>query len=71
MLHSPQRYLEGCLKTFGSGGGNSVRSGSGEHVANEFDGLAHHIGEARSKARVFKRPNGSSQRCQVFRCHAR
>jgi hypothetical protein len=32
-----------------SGGGcrNSVRSGSGEHVSNEFYGLTHHIGEAR------------------------
>jgi hypothetical protein len=57
-LHSPQRYLEGCLKTFGSGGRNSVRSGSGKHVSNEFDGLTHHIGEARSKTWMFKRSNG-------------
>jgi hypothetical protein len=70
MLHSPQRYLEGHLKTLGGGGRNSVRSGSGEHVSNEFDGLAHHIGEARSKTRMFKRQNGSSQHCQVFRRHA-
>ncbi len=69
-LHSPRRYLEGCLKTFASGGGNNVRSGSGKHLSNEFHGLAHYIGEARSKARVFKRPNGSSQRRQVFRCHS-
>jgi hypothetical protein len=35
----------------------SVRSGGGEHVANELDGLTHHIGEARSKTRMFERPN--------------
>jgi hypothetical protein len=62
-LHSPQRYFEGCLKTFGSGGGDNLRSGSGKRVSNEFDGLANHIGETRSNARVFKRPNGFSQRC--------
>jgi hypothetical protein len=32
---------------------------------------AAHIGEARSKTRMFERPNGSSQRGQVFRCHPR
>ena len=69
-MHSPQRYLESCLETFGSGGRNNLRSGSGKHVSNEFDGLAHHIGEACSKAWVFKRPNGSSQCYQVFRGHA-
>src|SRR6266849_4749716 len=67
-LHGPQRYLEGDLETFGGGCRNSVRSGRGEHVSNEFDGLTHHIGEPRSKTRMFKRLNGSSQRCQVFRC---
>ena len=71
MLYSPQRYLEGHLKTLGGRGRNSVRSGSGEHISNKFDGLTHHIGEARSKTRMFQRLNGSSQRCQVFRCHAR
>jgi len=70
-LHSPQRYLEGHFKTLGGGSRNGVRSGGGEHVANELDGLTHHIGEARSKTRMFERPNGSSQRCQVFRCHPR
>lgn len=69
-LHSPQRYLEGQLKRFGSSGGNGVRSGSGEHVSNEFDRLTHHIGEARSQTRMFKQLNGSSQRRKVFQCHA-
>jgi hypothetical protein len=31
-------------------------------VSNEFYGLTHHIGEARSKIRMFKRLNGSLQR---------
>ena len=67
-LHSAQRYLEGYLKTFGGSCRNSVRSGSGEHVSNEFDGLTHHISQARSKIRMFKRLNGSSQR-PGLRCH--
>src|ERR1700730_15569416 len=67
MLYSPQRYLEGHLKTLGGRGRNSVRSGSGEHVSNKFDGLTHHIGEARSKTPMFQRLNGSSQRCQVVK----
>ena len=53
-LHGPQRYLEGDLKTSGGGGRNSAPGGGGEHVSNEFDGLTHHIGEARSKTRMFK-----------------
>src|SRR5713101_3500209 len=69
-LHRPQCYLEGDLETFGGSCRNRERSGSGEHVSDEFDGLTHHIGEPRSKTRMFKRLNGSSQRCQVFRCHA-
>ena len=51
MPHSPQRYLEGHLKTLGGGGRNSVRSGGREHIANELDGFTHHIGETRSKTR--------------------
>jgi hypothetical protein len=47
-----------------------VRSGSGEDVSNKFYWLTHHNGEARCKTRMFKRLNGSSQRCQVFRIHA-
>jgi hypothetical protein len=62
-MHSPQRHLEGRLKAFGGGVGNSAPSGSWEHVSNEFDGLTHYIGEARGKTWMFKRPNGSSQRC--------
>ena len=51
-LHSPQRYLEGYLKTLGGGGRNNVRGRSGERVSNEFDGPTHHIGDTRSKARM-------------------
>ncbi len=39
-------------------------------MSNEFDGLTHHIAEARSKTRMFKGLNGFSQHCQVCRCHA-
>ncbi len=62
-LHSPQRYFEGHLKTFGGGSGNSVRSGTAEHVSDEFDGLTHHIGEACSKAWLFKRLPVSCPSC--------
>jgi hypothetical protein len=35
-----------------------------------IDRLADHIGEPRGKARMLKRGNGSSQRCQVVFGHA-
>ena len=68
-LHSPQRYLEGYLKAFRGGSRNGVRSGRRAHASNEFDGLTHHVAKARNKTRMSKRSNGSSQRCQIFRCH--
>src|SRR6476659_7899044 len=65
--HGPQSHLERCLKRFGGGGRND---GSWEHVSDELDRLAQHIGKACSKTRVFKRPNRSFERCEVFWCHA-
>src|SRR5580704_12393268 len=68
--HGPQSHLERCLKRFGGGDGNGAPSVSWEHVSDELDRPAHHIGEACSKTRVFKRPNRSFERCEVFWCHA-
>jgi hypothetical protein len=70
-LHRPQRDLEDCLKTFGGGGCNRARSGSGKGAANELDRLTHQIGEARGETRMFKQSNGCSQRCQIFWRHGR
>ena len=46
------------------------RAEVGSDVSDELDRLAHHIGKACSKTRVFKRPNRSFERCEVFWCHA-
>jgi hypothetical protein len=69
-LLAPQSHLERCLKRFGGGGRNDAPGGSWEHVSDQLDRLAHHIGKACSKTRVFKRPNRSFERCEVFWCHA-
>jgi hypothetical protein len=58
------------LKRFGGGGRNDAPGGSWEYLSNQLDRLAHHIGKACSKARVFKRPNRSFERREVFWCHA-
>lgn len=36
------------------------------NTSDELNRLAQHIGEARSKSRMFKRSNGTSQCCQIF-----
>jgi hypothetical protein len=72
--HDPQHvFLEKemcCLKRFGGGGRNDAPGGIWEHLSDQLDRLAHHIGKACSKTRVFKRPNRSFERCEVFWCHA-
>ena len=70
-MHGPQRYFQSQLKSFGRCRCNRPRSGSGEHISNEFDGLPHHIGEAHGETRMFQGPDRSSQRCQIFWCYAR
>ena len=69
-LHRSQCDLESDLKSFGSGFRNSLRGRSGKHLSNEFNRLAHHVGETRSETRMFKRLNGSLQSGQVFCSHA-
>jgi hypothetical protein len=54
-------YLERCLKSFGGGGRDGVPGWSWKGISDEFDGLTHHIGKARSKTRMFKRLNSSCQ----------
>jgi hypothetical protein len=69
-LHGPQRYAQRCLKSFGGGVRNSLSGRSWKGVADEFDGFTRHIGEARSKTRVFKGLNSSFQGGRIFWCHA-
>jgi hypothetical protein len=68
--HGSQSHLERCLKRFGGGGRNDAPGGIWEHISDELDRLAHHIGKACSKPRVFKGPNRSFESCEVFWCHA-